>query len=736
MYKVALVQNQSEMSHYGYADARPILEEFGYKPILYTAQNIDELTTDLLRQKFDAIIFASNALNDKTIRENVLSDKFVKTFGRFLKKGNGCLVLHQLRMAQERISLKFLPNPLNVITPEVRKEKEKASDGEFYLTAIGKQHACFLYPYSVDINNVKQRCLNFKSLKGLYWHYWKKINESDWNVLLYDKDENNLNRPLIISSKEFESFRIVISSLTLDWQKQKRVLQNILNYVVEGKHDTAILKDTRNTSAGFEYLIESLKSIKYPFRIYDVNQNLNELKRNIKNSIHTIIVLDPYVNEEKIDLKMGNVIKKYVNGGKIKLIKLTQDTDLKIFYIAGREKFALRILHNMEIKVQNELADGYLDGSFWSTVESLQILNDMISYLRSEYDSDMLRKVIEISNPHDRYGSYDEVFGVSCALLWLRAKYLGIQHPDTQRTLQWIRNALNEYEDREKVLAYHTLLDINIITESEKGTLKRLLLSQQDKLDRLSEIDLIVYLKASIKINVIDVIVPIIRSLSSTQNNGYWVDLETTATATVALIDSLKLLQKRNPSAYVKIRKELESMIFKSIIYIQNSIERLSEDTPYPWDNKASTSLKCIQAWLKFEEMIDLPINEIIDVLKSYSGLEKAKSSTKISLTILNDLRNQNNRLTHQYSGILSKMKKYKRSQKLNLYLTVAFLSSAYVLLSITIYSLIRGASISVGEVIKGAFIYAWPFHLAFLTLIFSLFGILIAWKRRSDGGA
>lgn len=43
MYRVALIQNQSEMSHYGYADARPLLQEFGYNTFLYTAENIGKI---------------------------------------------------------------------------------------------------------------------------------------------------------------------------------------------------------------------------------------------------------------------------------------------------------------------------------------------------------------------------------------------------------------------------------------------------------------------------------------------------------------------------------------------------------------------------------------------------------------------------------------------------------------------------------------------------------------------
>lgn len=80
MYTVALVQNQSEMAHYGYADARPLLTDLRYDHVLYTADNIDDLRNALLRFRYDAVIFASNALNDKTIRAETEREGFRSTF--------------------------------------------------------------------------------------------------------------------------------------------------------------------------------------------------------------------------------------------------------------------------------------------------------------------------------------------------------------------------------------------------------------------------------------------------------------------------------------------------------------------------------------------------------------------------------------------------------------------------------------------------------------------------------
>lgn len=745
MYQVALIQNQSEMSHYGYADARPILEEFGYKPILYTAQNIEKLSTDLAQVKFDAIIFASNALNDKTIRGNVVSDEFKESFISFIKNGKGCLILHQLRMAQDCLQLNFLPTQLSEIRPEVRNENEKASDGKFHPTSISREHVFFLYPNMIDINEVQSRCLSFRSLKGLYWHFWGNASGMDWNVLLYDIDQQGLERPLIITSKESEPFRITLCALTLDWQKQKALLQNILFYIIEGKHDLAILKDFQNVSFGFEYFIESLRAQKYPLRIYDINQNLEELQRNIQTGVHTIIFLGPFVTERKIGSTIMALINDNIIKGELKLVSITAGTEedeLSRFYIAGREKYAKRILHELELKLQQELSLGYIDGGFWSTVESLQILKDLSSQLRSRYDNQMLSKVLELSCVHNRNGSYDEVFGVTCALLWLRATYLEKDSPETQNTLKWIRNNLEDYEDREKALAYFTIMDVNLSTDEENKSLRNLLLSQQDKLDHLTEIDLIVYLKSALRSGTKEIIPSIINILHKNQeDDGYWVDLATTATATSTLLDALSMLKQEYPKGYDDTRIILEPMIFKSIIYIQTTMEKTNGSITYPWDNKATTSLKCIQAWLNFENLITLPVHELSETLKIYSIEELIKSSTGTSLTILDELRKEN----IKYIGTLSKLSVefqkteqfFRRKQYILIALLIVSLIIIYISISLIIYSILFH-DLAIKALIKGAFFDQVQIHITLLTLVATIVAIIVAiivginWKQKS----
>jgi len=733
VYNIALVQNQSEMSHYGYADARPFLEEIGYCFVLYTAQNIQELSSDLKRGKFDAVVFASNALNDKTIRDNVMSDDFKTEFAKYLENGKGCLVLHQLRLAQSNTLLKFLPKPLDLVKLVARFSDEAASDGDLYQTETTKKNVCFLYPHSVELSQVKSQCLSFRSLKGLYWHYFENINRSDWDLLLYDVDRKKQERPLLAISKESDPFRVVISALTLDWQKQKRLLQNILTYVVEGRHNTAIIMDPRNTSATFGYFIECLKSEKYPFRAYDIDQDLSDLARNLKAGVHAIVVLDPFVNTKRMGANISALIEQRIKDGELKLIGISE-IETGRFQVAGRERFALRILYDLEMQIQKELYEtGYIDGSFWSTVESLQILSE-IKQVKSEFDIETLRKTFESAKVHDRSGSYDEVFGVTCALFWLRAKFLGKTHPDTERTLAWIGKNLQGYEDRERTLAYFTLVNVGVATKNEKESLRSILIEQQ--IEHLSEIDLIAYLKAAVAIKAKDVLIPIVKRLGDLQEDGKWVDLATSATAISALLEVLDLLRIEDTTSYTAIRPSLESMISKAIIYLQGSrADRVvNKDIDYPWDNKASTSLKCIQAWLRFEESIDLPVREIIDTLVSYSSVETEKSSAKTALSILEEIKKENRKLSEENHELTARTVQYKRSAYMNKALWVSLLTTMYVLSSIIIYWIRIGSNPPALSIITGTFIDSWPFHLAFIGLIIALLRFLPPRREAQKG--
>lgn len=729
MYRIALIQNQSEMVHYGYADARPLISELGYESELYTADNIDTLGVALTRNQYDAIVLGSNALNDKTISAEFNKSDFVSAFHNWLSgnNGRGCLCLHQLRLAGENdSSLKFLPDSLGKISAKERPSTEISSNGDIGFGARAETNTLVLYPNHIDPDKIKKSSLGYKSLPGLYWHFWSEVNLADWEVLIVDPSRSEDYRALIVNSREPEKGRIVLSALTLDWQKQRSMLQNLLTYVVEGKHNTAFLSNEDNRNTAFEYLIGTLQSKKYPFRSYYLGQELKPLKQHILNNVHNILVLGPFVDLSKLPPDIAGTISESVQKGSLKLIVVEgADSGSSRFSVSGRERSALRLLHAAELQIQAELRIGYIDGSFWSTAETLQILQSLDTSHGSYKSS--VGEALALASKHDRNGSYDEVFGVTCAFLWMRGTYLGVKSEKTKESISWVRDRVSEYEPREQIQAYMTMNALGISTLEENDSITSIL--ERISTEQLSEIDIVVYLKAALISDNRTILPSLVSALESAQkDNGAWIDLATTATAISILIDVL-VVMRSDASTYSRLKPSIESMVFIGIIHIQNSLQDSVsgiQSQSYPWDGKASTTAKCIHAWLKFEDLIDLPVYELVEVLAKYDIETSSLSSGRQALSVLEDIKRDNGKLTSKLIKLQVKLAdESKLAMSSRLYITLSFFS-LYLLISLVIGSWNAFGFGQVIASIKASFVDAWGFHIAVVGALGALLALPI----------
>lgn len=744
MYVIALIQNQSEMAHYGYADARPLLSELNYKSILYTADNIDNLSHDLNRKTFDAVIFASNALNDKIIRNTTMTESFRKILDKSLSEGLGLLILHQLKLAQIQDSnLAFLPSTLNEILAVVRPKNEKFAEGSIDFLGSSQNHITLLYPNRIDTVELRQHAIGFKSLRGLYWHYWDNINLSEWDTLFVDNSYEPENRAILLVTKESSDKRIVISSLTLDWQKQRPLLANLLTYVIEGRHNTAVLSDEKKADTAFDYLIRTIESRKFPFQKYFAGDSLDFLKKNLKDGVHTTLLLGPYVDPAKLDAEFNLTIRNLVMNGQLKLLSIEKEGDqFRRFSLSGRERFAYRLLQDVELKIQAELKSGYVDGSFWSTAETLKTV-ESLDQKSANYNELVDSALDEARKDHDREGSYDEVFGVTCAFYWMRAFYLGTKSEYSKATESWIRNNISNYEIREQALAYTTFSELGTLIPNDKNSL--VLILDHLSIEQLSEIDLIVFLKAALTIKHYKIMPALVTNLNNNQNTeGAWVDLATTATATSLLIDTLEALKKDSP-IYNKVKPDIEKMIFKSVIHIQESYERSAlnlKPNGYPWDGKASTTIKCLQAWLKFDELLDLPVYEIVEALSRFNFQSNNFSSGKTALAVLEDMKIENKSLLEKFSELKILKEKYKANKtKLKETLnskrkmSIILFLSLYTFLT-TIIGIIKTFQLKgLADVLNKCIINSWGYHLTFLAAAGSILAaIYVPFIRKKLG--
>jgi hypothetical protein len=731
MYSIALIQNQSEMAHYGYADARPMLKELGYAVELYTADNIENLCFSLSRNMFDAVVFASNALNDKTILNEVSSDSFQKSFRDWLNsgRGKGCLVLLQLKLASsEESKLTFLPEPLNQILAAVRPVEEAAAEGEFNFTG-NTDSTSMNYPHFISSDSLYQSSLNFKSLPGLYWHYWSNVNLSDWEEHIIDETYEDNARTLFLSSRSLSAGRVVLSALPLDWQNQRDLFENTISYVAEGEHKTAFLVDQNNNNIALGYLIGTLKSQRFPFRTYYVNQDLSELARNLNNGVHESLVLAPHVNLSRLPDSLDELTQSLVSNGDLKLVVIDEDSEFnRRFSVAGRERTAKSLLSDVEIQIQSELKSGYIDGSFWSTAESLQVLEDL---KESASYSLYVDEVLKLANLHDKNGSYDEVFGASCAFTWLRGNYLGINHPQTQESISWIRRKVDHYEIREQAQAYLILSKLNIIDDSEVTKLVLILSSLNS--DSLSEIDCIVFLKCCFVASSFHSVQSLICRLEDKQlkDTGSWLDLATTSDAVATLVCLSTQLRDSESNLYGKLKSRIEQMIFNGIIYIQDALERTPNyrnSSSYPWDGKASTAIKCINAWLLTEELIDFPVQELVDSLRKFESRAVKISSNRRALNVLKELKDENSLLKKSDKANQIKIAKLQKIA----YLSQKYLLSAavltYLLFTLS-YGILTGYEYTgIVDILKISFVEIWGTHLAAIAIFVAM--LTVPWKK------
>ncbi|MBU2515315.1 hypothetical protein KJ966_28700 [bacterium] len=651
MFVVGIVQNQSEMAHYGYADARPLLEKMRtgnevYSNVLYTADNIESLSVDISENRVDAVIFASNAFNDKRIAEIVFSDNFKRVIEDNILK-LGILVLHQHKLSKGETStrnLSFLPSPYSDIEAISRPQNEKTIEGNLIFTPGSEKHIALLYPESIETEPIKKQAQTFKNLPGLYWHYWEKVKYSDWDILLEDDSTPSKNRPILLCSKESMGHRIVVSAMPLDWQKHEDLFTNLLIYIVEGRHDTAVLWSVLDKNRTFHFLINTLSSKKFPYTLYHVEQDIDRLISHVQSGVHSVLLVGPDMDLKNLGESINQTINSSVENNFLKLIKVEpKEGYLRKFSTKGRSKFAHHLLQRAELAIHSELRTGQIDGSFWSTVETLQALEQLDSK-NIEYRS-IADEFLKKAGQREKNGSYDETFSATCAFYWMRARYLGISNRETKLTENWILSQIDRYDDREKALGYASLVEMERLNAKNREKLSRILTDLN--VQATNEFDLLIYLKAAFLLNSEPDISKIVDALMEKKNDGIWIDHATTATITCTLIDILNSF-KHHPPSSIDLLSQIEGLIFGAIIKILEAFEtafKKMPHNPYPWDSKASTTVKCLQAWLKFDDLLDLPVYDIVHSLESSNEMSRQMASSQIALTVLDEIKNENKNL-------------------------------------------------------------------------------------------
>jgi hypothetical protein len=729
MYSVALVQNQSEMAHYSYADARPLLD--GYTLRLFTGDNIKDLSPLVATRQVDALLVATNALNDKDILAALCNDEFAEGVGQFLASGRGVLGLQQLGLAMRRgPTMRLLPGALGHVRPAVLDRADDAlRSGTLAIGQGASDHVALTYPELVDPEQVRSHACAFSGLPGLYWHYWDEVDVAEWDQLIVDPHGQEV-RPLVLAAKESRAGRVVLSALPLDWQKHVAVFHNLLMFVVEGRHRVATV-DVGDRAEPFDYLRETMRAQHIPFGEYVLPDDRADLIRNVEREVHATVLLGTELSDRMLSEPVMRTLERAVDRGKLRIINVGPEVfGTRTMTVLSRERRPHRLLQATELQLQSELRSGYIDDSFWSHVETLQTLEHMpdrvVDYGRLQ------EAAFAITRNHDRNGSYDEVFGATCAYYWLRARYLGVDSAEARQTATWLRRELPSHQPHERVLAYLELAGLGQLRAAESEDLHAI--AEELEPDRASETELLLYLRALLAADECHerLVASLASALVARQRDGIWVDLTTTASTATALLEAHHALARAG--GHDVVREQIEVAAGAAVVFILRALARSEaspEPHPYPWDGKARTTTKCVQAWLLFEALQDLPVYELLENLGRADRASTGSVANRTALGVLQAISEENSRLRVTVEAQRREVDGAER-QLGRMTMERWAAAVALYLLGATCLGLLAESDGQLGGALTTAFVSAWSFHFGVVGLLFTA-GVLNSFRRRRE---
>lgn len=665
MYKVALIQNESEMMRYSWADIRPMLSMLDYAFDGYTSEDIEDLYNRLSSDCYDAIIIASNACNDEAVRESLVKHK--EAISSFLNRGKGLFVSFQMKLAEYKY-YDFMPDPFKVSAKNRIYTGESPKDGKLVVGDGQNKHTILYYPNKVDLTRVKHRCLNNNLVEGLYWIHLTAEHAENYESIIEDTSYAPA-RQLLIASRADLAPRVVISALALDWQMHTELWKNVIRYVVENRPSIAIINKAGNSPFDFRYLV-SINISKLPYAEY-VQESINP--KEISLDVHDTYILDPAWSDQEVE-SFVRACSSLIESGKA-----------RVFYFdkCGQGLPTLRAVSNVreyQIIARNAITwlisqfpdsedQGYWAGSFWCTVDALATLtNYNVSTIQFK------DKVLKTIEKHDRNGSYDEVLGATCAMLETYAVFLGLKHSRTKRAMEWIQSCVDGKTLFERATAYDVLCRLKIDVPAVKlSDYKNEVMANLNTLD--NEFVIYRHARTLLTCGFLENAEQVVLKLEGLQNqrDGKWVNIPNTAALVELLIDIQNATKSPSP--------QIDEMIFRGVKYLRTTYTQAQ----FSWKGDVSATAKALRALRAFEQRITLPIDVIATAIQA--GEARARNYIAIEVATARNVRLQNqvNDLANRGHKLQQRVKIQRARGAFAVRLSVLLIIMVSIILSMTI---------------------------------------------------
>lgn len=464
MYRVAVIQNESEMQRTGYANVCAKIskidcfsEKYTFEP--YTVVNILDLFNSGSNHlsNYDSLIITTNATSDKVVYQKLVDNK--ESIEQFIKDGKGIFISSQKKLSKESLVIEdegtkrealtnFLPDKYDFYTvrrPKNDSPKDDSGIGE--ISFYDENEILLSYPEKINTETTNDKCENNAFQKHFYRSYIEPVETVSYRSVLMDKGDkyqSNFYRNLMMVSA-FPTFgeKIVVSTIVLDWEYHDKLLTNIITYITEGLPQIAFIYKDENSN--ISCLIESAHILKKPYTEYSLVNKLNTIRKDI----HNIYVFSNDYDETDIYDFLKNINKETGFTKKI-VYWIKEDGDiLNLVRCFTNSSIDKMIAHTIPwLESLYPLEKGMWNNSFWTTFEILSLYEKISSQLDFNIECyiEPIFKDIKTHYNLEKH-SYDGVVSATCGLIQLICLLKENNHnqnvfldSDFKGMIEWVTN--------------------------------------------------------------------------------------------------------------------------------------------------------------------------------------------------------------------------------------------------------------------------------------------------------
>jgi len=430
MYRVAVVQNESESLRYSYADIVQTLEKLArfdrYSFEQFDNRTILELFDPGQRNlaNYDSLFVSTNATSDHGIHAALVENR--DAVADFLAGGGGVFVSYQKKLSVPLSAVLNIPSAAGLLPDHYDfqfVERPEADSGEGVLSFVADSagshrlpsRTLLNYPEEVTLAATTQHCTENDFKRHFYRSYIVAQSQASYSDVVVDVSYGDASpRRLLLANRAARAGeRVVLSTIAIDWERHSRLLTNVVAYITEGRPEVAFIDYSDAPHDDFDYVVSSARLSKVA---HDVYSSPDQIPQPLRQA-YSVFVFSARWPEDTVsefwrelasdDLRASPQGRRYRRvyrlsdiGGVAALTQISNYSSVDIVIDSVLLWLAARYRGRM------------WDGGFWNSHDVLL----MMCGLGVSVDSYLGGVFADIDN-HYKAGSYDGVMGATCGLL-------------------------------------------------------------------------------------------------------------------------------------------------------------------------------------------------------------------------------------------------------------------------------------------------------------------------------